>query len=169
MLNTLREAAEKIFLIEGFSKESLEILEKQILDDDRLLLQAIHLAAYDALTSIQCKVRSTIAQDRSAPLESQRPKTFSKDFQSEISQSMGKFYAWPMMDGRALAMATREDVLLDAERYKRNAFGNLKNAKFLEAVAAKMKERQAVKEVWSEEQLQALMDKAKETSAKVTS
>jgi hypothetical protein len=73
---------------------------------------------------------------------------------------VGKFLNWPLQDGTLLGKATKDNILKDAESYRKKAEGNKRNERFLMAVASKLARDQRVEEVFTDDELARLMTRA---------
>jgi hypothetical protein len=135
-------------------------LERKIIDDEDLTALAVHNAAYDALRERMRDVRAEISNGGGNG-EAHQSKVYSPELREKLQQSLRGFLQRPMMDGTLLENATREVLLSDAERYENYAEGNAREGRFLRAVAKKVPDEKKVKDVFSEQQLQRLYDRAK--------
>lgn len=153
-MSKMLKAARDIFGSHGYTDIAINMVIDEIDSDPEMRLEAVRTAAMDAVMVAQREFRSQI-------INGGTPKTYSREMQRRLQQSVVGFFSWPMMNGSRLADATKELLETDAARYQANAEGNARNASFLRAVAAKVGEGQKVKDVFSEEQLTKLMEKAK--------
>ena len=134
----------------------MDAFEREIQQDSVLRNEAVRLAAYDALTGAQCYTRQHITKSAAAYV----PKTYSKEMQEEVERRSSKWFSWPLMCGILLRNANKEQILEDAVRYQQMADGNARNAKFLRLVAGRLKGKQKVKDVLSEDEIGGLMQEA---------
>ncbi len=156
---SLKAEAEKLVEEKGFSEECVSVLTDLITSDQDLVSKAVRELAISSLSDARHAARSRIAREQT---KGDKPKIFSPSFQESVSFSCGKYFNWPMMDGSFLSMADKTHLLLDAMKYRKNARGNFRNARFLELVAEKIRPGQKVEEVLTERQLANLMAKAVE-------
>lgn len=152
----LLKAAEEVYEVHRFSEEGVTALEQRIRNTPTLLELAIHQAAYDTL---RMSMRDTRHKISTPPGGTQRH--YSREEQEAIVDAVKGFYSRPLMDGTLLRDATGEVLLRDAERYEAQASGCAREAKFLRLVAAKVSPGQKVGDVWTEDELEKLFQKAK--------
>ncbi len=160
--STLHRLAGRVHDEFGFGDEAISHLEELILKDKAALRQAARDSAEAALRHRMSLERAKII--RSAPSHDESPRRYSREMQEAVGNSAGKylgFLDWPMSNGVRLAKADRELVSNDAEQYRKLAEGNGRNSRFLSMVLGKLKPGQVVEEVFSEEELSRLMDRAK--------
>ncbi len=149
--------AEKQFLDHGNSETALNNLVAFIAEH-HLYHSALVMAASEALSAAQHTARRIITTTR----EDYQPRTFSKEMQESVQFSIGKFLNWPLMNGTPLKDSTKDMILHDAARYRKNARGNMRSARFLEMVAERLRDGQKVGGALTDRQLATLMDKARE-------
>lgn len=144
---------------------ALAALSVLVRNNPALVEGALTFAVKEALRAAQRRIRSQITAGGVG-----LPRTFSEGERSAASHAMRQYLGymdWPMMDHTRLADADRAKCLSDANAYRRNAVGNLRNALFLEAVSKKVPEGRTVGEVLTERQLRNLMEKARAKAASV--
>lgn len=150
---TVHVLAEMVYLDDGYSELSVEKLARLFCKQPQLQQYLLRQAAKDALTYVQRAARSKISGGS--------PRVYSKEMQESVQIALGKYMSWPMMNGKMLADADRDEVQADAASYQANAEGNLRNARFLTFVANGLKEGQTVSDVFTEAKLAKLMAKAR--------
>ncbi len=165
MANPLLQAARRIYAERGGSNDETKAqLILEIKGDADILEAAIRLAADTAMASARHAARAIII---AATPAAQAPKVFSPEFAASVEISCGRFYSWPLTDGTLLADATKDKLVRDATLYRRQAAGCARNGRFLELVAARLREGQQVREAYTEEQLARTMRRAERDEAVV--
>jgi len=150
----LRQAAEAVAeRLPGLTPEAVAALEADVKADRTLLAYAVRCAAYDALRAANHKARQEL-------LAAAAPPTVSPERQQAIEAGARGYLSWPLMDGTPLGDADKEHLLSDAARHRQYAAGNVRSAKFYEALAARMRAGEKVKDVWEEEAVGRLLRKA---------
>ncbi len=108
--------------------------------------------------------RSRIIREAATPDRGVGPRIFSREEQEAVG-SRGErytgFMGWPMSDGTRLGQADRDLVEKDMSTYCRLAEGNGRNAEFMKMILQKLRPGQKVGEVFSEDELVRLMERAK--------
>ena len=153
---TLLDVAREVYRKSVDYDDAVAKLARRIRRDERLYEAVVRSAAEDMIGRVQHETRKRIARGDAAA-----PATYDPEKFVRIAGTVNRiFLDWPMMDGTKLGKADREHCLSDATRYHLNARGNLRNARFLEKVAGKLRPGQAVEDVLDDRRLAALMKKA---------
>lgn len=153
-MSELNDVADTVYGEHGFSDEGINCLVRQ-LRGRALRKQVFAWAARNLLREAMRGVRAT-----AGVTENGQPKTFDADQQEAIVNACRGFLDRPLMSGKRLGDATRADLLADAQRYEQYAEGNAREARFLFAVADKVKDGQSVRDVLDEDKLRKLHERA---------
>lgn len=150
---SIYDLAKDTYESHGIGDEAIQDLIDKISEEASLVEQALRGLAVDALMEAQRRARAKITKSVT------KPKVYTEEMQEAVTKACARFLHWPMMDGTLLGDATKTHLLKDAERYKANADGNLRNMKFLSLVAERLEDKQKVKEVFTDEELAKIMHK----------
>lgn len=170
MHKKLFNIARKIYREHALTPVAKKAFYEVIKNDQELMKLAVDFAIEEALDLTQREMRSIITRETSDSEEVVAangenthggPRRYSKNRQQAVVAACGLYYQFPMMDGTALANAGREHILKDAERYAKNAYGNLFKRDFLRLVAHGMDKTQKVIDAYSEAELRHLADVAR--------
>ncbi len=151
----LREISRQIYESGLRGEPAIEVFFQEVMEDDELLAEAIRISAESCLFAVQREERRELYRQAA----DFKPR-YTEEQQIAIRNACSRFLSWPMMDGSFIKDASRTHLLEDAERYRKNAEGNLRNVRFLSLVAEGLEGDQKVSEIYTSEMLERLMKKA---------
>lgn len=162
---SLKQLAGEIIQEQGFGEAAEQRLTRMILKNGEHIKTAVGLAVRQIMHDAMQLARYRINQQ--ANQQCQTVKTFGADMQERVQKANERylFLYWPMMSGKLLQDATKEEVLSDSMRYRKNAEGNARNARFMALVGEGLRDGATVGERYTEKQLAKLMQKVRDEIA----
>lgn len=138
----------------GFNDQSVSSLLREFYKDSTLLSQALYWAASEAMRECQRKARVLITNQ---PVT---PKKYTVEQQTRVVEQCFTFLYWPLMGGILLKDATREQILMEADKYRSFKEGNALKERYMRLVASRLKEGEKAGSL-KEEELRNLYHEAK--------
>lgn len=155
LIKVARRIAEEV----GYGEELVEEIQRKISKSRNLRDEAIYLASREVARIVRWNARADLNRQN---YENFLPRTYDERTRESVREgrALQGYYSYPIWGGILLGDATKEQVMESANHHKELADRNRFEFKFQQLIAEKMSPGQTVKEVYTEEELEKLRNKA---------